>query len=399
MISRPPMGVLFLFFMSFFLLNNCKNFLLKNEKFISDYPVYPDKLSLKAIRISPQKDEKFIEVKEDKSGKPYFIVEIKDKESGFHLVEEIQKGRILEHSLIIRNSRGEILIKKPLLIHEVQKQNSSSSPLKLSFRDSTLPQLISLKKLPEHESFISAYIELTYLQPFMAEVCDKNRDPNETPCPDIQTQIFSGIQKDIQEKEGSLQKKLNLFVDKNPWLTKATEEEKLKFLEENIKLENEKKKEYYTSRMRVDLERLNPAPPKEGESKPGGQVNFPSGLQGSRFYYREWKLTSEPNFIELKLAKNILSRLEAQKPKPQVATAPPVQDNGGTPYSRAITPSPYKPTNQKSQAPAHLPGIETGERKVISLRPAGSASEIKISIPRVKHLAPYKTGAHLNQKK
>ncbi|MCB1161003.1 MAG: hypothetical protein KDK45_26110, partial [Leptospiraceae bacterium] len=249
MISRPPMGVLFLFFMSFFLLNNCKNFLLKNEKFISDYPVYPDKLSLKAIRISPQKDEKFIEVKEDKSGKPYFIVEIKDKESGFHLVEEIQKGRILEHSLIIRNSRGEILIKKPLLIHEVQKQNSSSSPLKLSFRDSTLPQLISLKKLPEHESFISAYIELTYLQPFMAEVCDKNRDPNETPCPDIQTQIFSGIQKDIQEKEGSLQKKLNLFVDKNPWLTKATEEEKLKFLEENIKLENEKKKEYYTSRM------------------------------------------------------------------------------------------------------------------------------------------------------
>mgnify|MGYP006996006169 CR=1 FL=1 len=248
---------------------------------------------------------------------PYLLLNLSFAGSGLNVIEEIKKGHILFHKIVVRDAAGRVLGEEPINFQVIKmtetrlKQSESdvyispdnqqikigdekhnqevvrrSYTIRAYSEDEPVAQVIRLRELPDSNTPISIYVVLHYVQPILLEVC---KEFDGTSCPMAEHYTFretkEELQKMLQLIKAAYQKQEDLpgFQLKNPpeWYRKQ--------MKENISRINELKQEP-PGHIRV----LNVS---NEESKLYANV----GSFGSRLYYREWKLLSEPTYFRVRI--------------------------------------------------------------------------------------------------
>lgn len=135
---------------------------------------------------------------------PFIQLDLFFEDAGISIIEEIIAGTILEHHIIVRNQKGEVIAKQPVnfqayeiletktevlrnkvIVGESKKPvkvNSTTPETKISreaierqYTDrDTVPQVLEIKedKIPTLGEYINIYLELTYVNPQLEPNCE-----------------------------------------------------------------------------------------------------------------------------------------------------------------------------------------------------------------------------------
>ncbi len=236
-------------FLIFFFVSSCKASLQpvnSNEKFL-------ELIDLNNITMVPHKNYKITgpeKIKTDPSsvdyepetvkfqkndqGKFCVVLDLTFRESGINIIESIKKGEILDNNIVIRDSSGRIVGKSSInfqaftiyktmvakmqtnevltdsgeriSLEEKQKKEQPKYKVEqVSYSDGDkVPQPICIGSDLQSGNYISVTVELTYIQPFLNEICHTSQKN----CVRLEKEIMRGanqhFQKKISDKEAEL---------------------------------------------------------------------------------------------------------------------------------------------------------------------------------------------------
>jgi hypothetical protein len=272
-------------------------------------------------------DSNMIKITTNEKGRPVALLSLEYTNSGIDVIDAIRRGEILEHNIIIRDQKGEELGRAPINIiqYEVEEIASNKGEQKILLTNSgsginlkksnelppisrkgkvrlfqnneVIPQYIELSHQPPENSYVSAYIELTYVKPYMAGVCEDKSLVNKPEDPTYKT--------DCEEEKIFYQEVENdnneVIREKETILTQAVSEMKddssiPEPYKEKLVFSPKKSATFYKSGIKQRVINKNPKPFKDTEDPHG---NFTPNIHGSRYLYREWKLISNPRFFQI----------------------------------------------------------------------------------------------------
>lgn len=300
---------------------------------MSSPEIPPEIIDMNRIRMEPTDAGRDLEVRYGgEKDKPYLLLNLTFQGAGLNVIEEIKRGRILFHKIVVRDSAGRVLGEEPInfqavkmtetRVQQTESQvyitpdnerirlgNDDTAPevLRRSFNILTyretdrVPQVIRLREMPDPNSHISVYVVIHMIEPLMKEVCPESQGDV---CPGAEYFTF----RDIKEELTGLLQQIRQAYEKQNDLPA-------------FKLKNPD--EYYTKQMRENIDRLN-----RSKNTPGSNIrvldlaNQPSAMYanvasfGSRVYFREWKLLSEPTYFRLRITPRTQKKPAATPEKP-----------------------------------------------------------------------------------
>lgn len=268
-------------------------------------------IDLNQIKIVPMPDPEsnFLKITKNKEGKPVALLSLDPSNSGLDLVGSILGGEILEHSVVIRNEKGEELGRAPVnvLQYEVEEIAKNKGEKKILLTESgsevdikktnelppiekkakiytfkgneIIPQYIEINKNPNEGSYVSVNLELTYAKPYAELDCyssESEANSNSFCSRDFHKDIQTEIQNSIKEKESILTRAISEMKDDS--LPRQYREQLALRLRKNT---NE-----YRSGIKTNVENVN-------QQKLSGKTSTGS------YYYREWRLASSPKYFQI----------------------------------------------------------------------------------------------------
>ncbi len=298
---------------------------------------FPEKIDLNRVGMIPVRSGSYSQ-KQDKDGpeeipiyenekkEPYLFLNLKYADSGLNIIELIKKGEIIAHSVIVRNSKGEmigeeslnftaftrtetIVIEQGIVVSDDNSKNPIPELDRKSTRESTfspkeysdsdlIPQSISFlrkensyagRKEPAEGEVISIYLELVYVSPFFQEYClETNAN-----CEAKRSALFSSIAQKNKERLAIMQSEMQRNMP-------------VKFENKKDKAEKEAAKELNTTQIKAEINAINGglwtnATPTAGDEYLVAQPKNPASYaDGHYLNYREYSLVSVPKFFKIK---------------------------------------------------------------------------------------------------
>ena len=298
----------------------------KGPDVIKDYPNYSEEINLNNIGMRPlgarSANQSIIEIRKNSEGNPVALLELDYKNSGLNVIQEIKKGKILEHNIVIMDSRGREIGRAPInfIAFEVEEISSSVQSQKLLFTDSgseveydksdrpeeqplerrahlkvyedgaSVPQYVELKQAPEDGTTVSIYLELVYIQPYYSELCKAEQ----ADCPSVEKVAFKEVHKDNAETMSEIEEKVNETLQKS---REGKEAEVVALESDALVFRLKKPVEDYKAGIKKQIKNLNKRPGDNTENDP--YVNY-TAKGGDYLHYREWKLLTVPRYFTIK---------------------------------------------------------------------------------------------------
>ena len=278
-------------------------------------------ISLESTSLNPNDP---IPVFKSSDGKNYLLLNLVYNKSGISVIEAIRNGEIQENKIIVRDHTGKIIgsdvINFQGIISKESKnqinsratiqtldgletlitteQPKTDSEVKPSFEPifyndkDKVPQAIKLNELPSNNSYVSIHVLMTYVQPYLSQVCKRpseqkyfwsgwfKSDDKKTNEPCLTT--VEEAQKDVKIKTNSKISKLENDI------LKGSESNKKFALTEKETTDNKKsiKTKVNSSGATID-------------SEDGKKITSVIDLDKAKVNYREWVLVSEPKYFQL----------------------------------------------------------------------------------------------------
>ncbi|TGN14259.1 hypothetical protein [Leptospira ilyithenensis] len=324
-----------------------------------------DSEDTKKVQLSP---DPYVNVEYSENNKPFIRLELYFKDSGLNIIEEIKNGTILEHKIVVKNHKGETISAQPVnfqayevtetkiekvrnkvVIGETQekfklsdlgkesKSYKESEPRRYS-DDSPIPQALELdqKKVPSAGEFISIFLEITYVNPFLEGVCDEiNLD-----CEKDKVIVFRHIAErnrlELESLRGSYEE--GDFRKFKSLTAEEVESEKKIIKDKIFALNNSRNSSLPQEPANIKSNRSFPgsgfAPTvfKETKTTVNGSekvgtinafVDQTQNYDGNKYFYREWNLVSFPRFFKIQsIIKNGKSVVEEAKDKEEKKILP-----------------------------------------------------------------------------
>lgn len=198
-------------------------------------------------------DENSLTLDTGKGSKVTTDILIAYKADGMNLIADIKSGRVLEHKIILKNQKGEVLTSEPFAIDEIKA---------IEFFSQTLE--FDKKNLPAVGEFVTVHLEMIYAVPYVDVACAKGGAP---PC-DKTRSILGSPSFD------------------SPTLGKISNDQL----------------DFKRNAIRSKISKINIDQSSELASPPGTQLklNGPIHLGDANvLVYREWKLVSNPTYFKI----------------------------------------------------------------------------------------------------
>lgn len=254
--------------------------------------------------VDPDKQGK-LRIHSDDQGKPVALVEVDYSRAGLNVPQAIRDGRILEHEVLLRNHKGEILGRAPLnfssfrferiteqrkarrflilpnatsVTVELEGDNEPKTRIVAHVKNYTdrdaIPQSIELKERPDPEFPVTLQVRMTLIDPYVAPLCKECLDDP----------LYREARKDYQE---ALAKLRNL--EANPELLQDDSAEK-----EPARISQlaHSRADAYRQSVKDAIEKMN----KESHRIMKGKVQNHTS-DGNFIQYRQWNLYSRPYFF------------------------------------------------------------------------------------------------------
>lgn len=272
-------------------------------------------------------------VRKTREGQDYMLLNLSFQGAGIHLVEAIKQGRILEHRIIVRNAKGEILGTNPINFQAVKvtrtriqqdeqevlvtEENTTvpfeeaageTETVKRSYslrsfdEDDRIPQSIVLTKVPQAGDYVTVYIELSLVDPVLQELCTTIESGA---CPRAHSMPFREVQQDNEDALNEIIQRYKNY-EKGPF-----------------RFSLKKTPDYYRDSIKEEIEKLNERDTHDRYT----QFQTPAGNKfegysnvartGSKVFYREWKLVGEPRYFQVSLEKDVVESIEQKEKKEQ----------------------------------------------------------------------------------
>jgi hypothetical protein len=226
---------------------------------------------------------------------PFIQLDLFFEDAGISIIEEIIAGTIIDHHIVVLNQKGEIIAKQPVnfqayeiletktevmrnkvIVGESKKPvkvNSTTPETKVtreaierqySDRD-TVPQVLEIfdGKVPSPGEYISIYLELTYVHPYL--------EPN---CESYNGNCFGAKQKFFEDVTSRNRRELDIL--RNRYVNGE--------IAQFPNLTKEEQSEFKTN-IKVKIETTN--------GMYGPKHSF------TKFFFREWNLVSSPRFFRI----------------------------------------------------------------------------------------------------
>jgi hypothetical protein len=279
----------------------------------------PEVIDMSRIRLEPTEGTE-LEVRfGGERERPYLLMNLTFAGSGLNVIEEIKRGRILFHKIVVRDASGRILGEEPINFQAIKmtetriqksesdvyitsdndqitldRQDQNKDVIRRNYAIRTfadndkVPQIVRLREMPDTNSPISVYVVLHLVEPVLKEVC-KEMDGEACPVADYYT--F----REVREELSDVMRRIQQAYEKQEDLPA-------------FRLKNSP--DYYVKQMKENLSRMNATHKAPHENLKVLNISGqPATLYanvasfGSRLYYREWKLISEPGFFRVKVGK------------------------------------------------------------------------------------------------
>ncbi|MBW7857255.1 MAG: hypothetical protein H3C43_02895, partial [Leptonema sp. (in: Bacteria)] len=149
-----------------------------------------------------------------------------------------------------------------------------------------VPQVIRLREMPDPNSYVSVYVVIHLVEPVLQEVCRKLDGDS---CPVVDYYTFREIREELTGLMQDIRRAYERQDDVPSFKLKEPTDNYVRKIKENL----------------ADLNARYLIPP--DHIKVMNLANSPSVLYsnvanfGSRVYYREWKLLSEPTYFRVKI--------------------------------------------------------------------------------------------------
>jgi hypothetical protein len=231
-------------------------------------------------------EKPWVNLEYTEKGKASIQAELYCNESGLNIIEEIKKGTILEHLIIVKNSAGETIASQPINFQAFEitpnalgnKSIQTAEPRRYT-ENETVPQTIELdpKKVPGVGESVSIYLELTYVNPFLDGACAKENKS----CENDKELLFERI----AEKNRNQLKRLkesyeNGNFEKFEGLSSSEVESEKSFIREQVNRLNQSTETFST---------------KDFKPYTGKSMSY----DANKYSYREWNLVSPPRFFKI----------------------------------------------------------------------------------------------------
>lgn len=241
----------------------------------------------------------------DDQGKPVALVEVDYSRAGLNVPQAIREGRILEHEVLIRDHKGEILGRAPLNFSSfrfekiteqrkarrflilpnatsvtVEEEGDSEPKTRIvahirNYTDrDAIPQSIELDRRPDSEFPVTLQVRMTLIDPYVAPLCKE--------C--LEDPLYSDARKDYEEALSKLK-----ALEANPELLQDDSAEK-----EPARLSRlaHQKADVYRRSVKEAIATMNK---RSHQIQNGKILNHTS--DGNFIQYREWNLYSRPYFF------------------------------------------------------------------------------------------------------
>ncbi|ABZ95347.1 Hypothetical protein LBF_2872 [Leptospira biflexa serovar Patoc strain 'Patoc 1 (Ames)'] len=243
----------------------------------------------------PLTQEPGVNVEYSENKIPFIQLDLFFEDAGISIIEEIIAGTIIDHHIVVLNQKGEIIAKQPVnfqayeiletktevmrnkvIVGESKKPvkvNSTTPETKVtreaierqySDRD-TVPQVLEIfdGKVPSPGEYISIYLELTYVHPYL--------EPN---CESYNGNCFGAKQKFFEDVTSRNRRELDIL--RNRYVNGE--------IAQFPNLTKEEQSEFKTN-IKVKIETTN--------GMYGPKHSF------TKFFFREWNLVSSPRFFRI----------------------------------------------------------------------------------------------------
>jgi uncharacterized protein YcfL len=287
---------------------------------------YKEKVNLSEIKLeSMEGTTEPLSIYKGLDGNNYLLMNLLYDQSGISVIEAIKSGEILENKIIVRDNTGKIIGSDAINFQAFTKienklyKNAKSSiqtldgfvtpvrtdatrtltgevpeitytPENIIYKDSDkVPQAIRLTELPPANSYVSILVELTYVQPFLQQVCNFNN--KELPC----SYIEDGVQKEIRTDN---ERKFKAIKEEEKKST-AAPSKKFGLTDKEFASYKDKMKRKVNSTgtsIEASKEIIDPTDASKDKKE---RVTSVVDVEKAKLRYREWVLLSEPKFFPI----------------------------------------------------------------------------------------------------
>ena len=268
-------------------------------------------------------------VRKTREGQNYILLNLSFQGAGLHIVDAIRTGRILEHKIVVRDSRGRVIGSSPINFQAVKvtrtriqkdeqdilvtDENTSvpledategretvqrSYALRSFSEDDRIPQSIVLTSVPAPGEHISVYVEISLVDPVLQELCSS---VEAGACPRTQKMVFREVENDNRDV-------IQEIIDRYKNYERGP-----------FRFELKKTPDYYRKAIQEEIAELNKRNTHDRFTDfltPGGnrfEEYSNVARTGSRVFYREWKLLGEPRYFKISLKEEVEDSLEEKK--------------------------------------------------------------------------------------
>ncbi|WP_411823775.1 hypothetical protein [Leptospira sp. 'Mane'] len=289
----------------------------------------------------------YVNVEYSENNKPFIRLELYFKDSGLNIIEEIKNGTILEHKIVVKNHKGETISAQPVnfqayevtetkiekvrnkvvigetkekfKLSDLGKESKSykeSEPRRYS-DDSPIPQALELdpKKVPSAGEFISIFLEITYVNPFLEGVCDELNQDCERDKVIMFRHIAERNKSELESLRGSYEegdfRKFKSLTPDEVESEKKIIKDKIFALNNSLNTSLPKEQANIKSNRSFPGSGFASATFKETKTTVNGSVETErvgtinafvdqtQNYDGNKYFYREWNLVSFPRFFKI----------------------------------------------------------------------------------------------------
>lgn len=312
---------------------------------IKSFPDYSEEINLNNIGMRPLgasgSEDSIIEIRKNSKGNPVALLELDYKNSGLNVIQAIKNGKILEHHIVIMDSRGREIGRAPVnfIAFEVEEITSSVQSQKLLFTDSgseveydrsdrpepqplerkarlkvyedgaNVPQYVELEKAPGSGDVVSIYLELVYIEPFYSELCGSSQKD----CPQVEKIAFRQVRQDNSQTIQKIEDRVNESLKRTP---DGREAEVVSLESDTLVFRLKKPVADYKAGIQREIKRLNQRPANNEKNDP--YVNY-TAKGGDYLHYREWKLLTVPRYFQIRNEADRSATSSRIKPEPEPA--------------------------------------------------------------------------------
>jgi hypothetical protein len=250
-----------------------------------------------------------------KDGRYYVILYLSFKGAGINVIESIKKGQILFNRIYIKDESGKELAKDAINFQAFLKEETTITEdvfieslegnkasilqtgkpsVKVDWKEKvytendTIPHVLFIPRnlLSSNDTQVTIYLELTYIEPFIHELCEEEQ----ANCPKIESMIFNDVRYNIAGKMRESQKlsgssKQSTDGDSQRFKLSQADQEK------------------YEKMIKNSIDKLN--------------GNFPDKVAGTntKAYFRRWKLVTDPRNYILRVPDELKARIRGEQDK------------------------------------------------------------------------------------